>query len=143
MTEVIIGLISVLIGLIGVLIGAGIAHYTQMRATKLAMEGERQRILAEAALHDKQVKLDKIRECVADILIATEPVINSHVDASRLLVNVHKVQMLLDTDHNEAHRQLNEAINKLAFAFTSEGASQLNTYKLQDQMVAAVKRMNN
>ena len=129
-------------GFIGVLVGAGIAHYSLMRATKLALEAEHKRIYAEAALHDKQIRLDKIRECVADIIILVEPEFREAIDKKRLLTNIHKVQMLLDTAKDEAHAELNGAINVLAGAVLSGQIKELDTLILTGNMVDAVKKMN-
>ena len=133
---------EVIFGFIGVLVGAGITHYTQMRTTQLALEGEHKRIIAEAALHDKQIRLDKIRECVADIIIIVEPEMHEAIDKRRLLSNIHKVQMLLDTAKDEAQADLNGAINVLAGSVLSGQIKELDTLILTGKMVDAVKKMN-
>lgn len=132
-----------IIGFIGVMVGAGIAHLSQMRATKLALEAEHKRIHTEAVLHDKQIRLDKIRECVANILILVEPEFKETIDTKRLLSNIHIVQMLLDTAKDEAHADLNSAINVLAGSVLSGQIKELDTLILTGKMVDAVKKMNN
>ena len=131
-----------IIGFIGVLVGAGIAHFSQMRATILALEAEHKRIHTEAELDDKQIRLDKIRECVADILILVEPEFKETIDTKRLLSSIHKVQMLLDTAKDEAHADLNGAINVLAGSVLSGQIKELDTLILTGKMVDAVKKMN-
>jgi hypothetical protein len=128
-------------GLIGVAIGAFVSYFAQVRATRIAVEAELRRLPVESRIRDEEKKIDMIREWTAEILALSDPDINANVDYRRIVVYIHRLQLILDTDRNRAHAVLNDGINKLGLLFQTKSATREALYPLLSQIVEAVKHM--
>jgi DNA-binding FadR family transcriptional regulator len=131
-----------LFGIIGVLIGAGVSYFAQLRATRLAIEGQLKRLAVETKIRETEKKSDLIREWVAEILTECDPDINKQIDYRKIVMNIHRLQLILDTSNNQSHKALNNAINNLGLSFQTKNATRKSTYQFQSQIVEAVKAMN-
>ena len=95
-------------------IGAGVSYYAQLRATRLAIEGELKRLTVETRIRESEKNTDLIREWVAEMLTDCDPDINQQIDYRPIVMNIHRLQLILDTSNNQAHAELNDAITKLS-----------------------------
>lgn len=133
---------SAVFGLIGVITGAVISYFTQVRATRMAIDAELQRLRVEASIRQSEKRADLIREWTAEILAECDPDTNAEVDYRKVVTNIHRLQLILDTSGNKAHARLNDAIIKLGISFQTKEATRESTYEIQNQMVEAVKAMH-
>lgn len=131
-----------LFGFLGVLIGAGVSYFAQLQATRLAVEGELKRLSVETRLRESEKMRDFIREWVAEILTTCDPDINQEIDYRRIVKNIQRLQLILDTSDNKAHAALNDAINQLGLSFQTKNATRENVYALQSKITEAVKALN-
>ena len=129
-------------GLIGVGVGAVVSYFAQMRATRMVVDAELRRLPVESRIRDDEKKTDRIREWTAEILALSDPDINATVDYRQIVVNIHRLQLILDTDTNCGHKRLNDGINKLGLLFQTKSATRDAIYLLQSQIVEAAKHMN-
>jgi len=128
-------------GLLGVAIGALVSYFAQIRATKMSVDAELRRLPVEACIRDDEKKLDRIREWTAEILALSDPDINANVDYRQIVVNIHRLQLILDTDTNTDHAGLNGGLNRLGMLFQTKTATREAVYALHDQIVETVKHM--
>jgi hypothetical protein len=131
-----------IIGFIGVIVGAVISYVAQMRATKMTLEAELRRLRTESNIRDKETRAIQIREWLAEILAESDPDINKDVDYRKIVVNIFRLQLILDTRTNKSHALINDAIIKLGLAFQTKTAMREEIYALQSQIIEAAKSMN-
>lgn len=134
-------MIEAIFGLIGVAVGAVVSYLAQVRATRMTVEAELRRLHVESRIRDEEKRTDMIREWTAEILALCDPDINASVDYRRIVINIHRLQLVLDTDTNRAHARLNDAINKIGLLFQTKGATRESLYPLQSEIVEAAKHV--
>ena len=125
----------------GVLIGALVSYLAQIHATRMAIEAELRRLREEASIRKGEKRIDQIRDWSAEILALCDPDINAKVDYRQIVINIHRLQLILDTDGIPSHGRLNDAINKIGMLFQTKEATREALYPLQSQVVDAIKTM--
>jgi hypothetical protein len=129
-------------GLIGVLFGSLVSYFAQVRATRLAIDAELRRMDVEYRLREYAKRNELIREWAAEILVECDPDVNATVNYRKIVTNIHRLQLILDTSGNKAHAIINDAINKLGMSFQTKSATRESTYAFQNQIIESVKAMN-
>ena len=128
-------------GLAGVVVGAAVSYFAQVRATRMTVEAELRRLPIESRIRDEEKRNDMIREWTAEILGLCDPDINATVDYRRIVTNIHRLQLILDTDTNQAHARLNDAIIKIGLLFQTKSATRESLYALQSEILEAAKHV--